>query len=112
MIGCHEASSLRAPFRRGAERPEEAPATHARTRIKICGLTREQDVDAAVAAGADAIGFVLYPKSPRCVTAQRAGELARRLPPMVTPVLLFVNASTPEIVAAADRVPGAAPYSW
>ena len=64
-----------------------------RTRIKICGLTREQDVDAAVAAGADAIGLVMYDKSPRFVAAKRAGELARRLPPFVTPVLLFVNAS-------------------
>ncbi len=62
-----------------------------RTRIKICGLTREQDVDAAVAAGADAVGFVLYPKSPRAVSAQRAAVLASRLPPFVTPVLLFVN---------------------
>ena len=100
----HHASER--PSEGGAERPEEAPATRTRTRIKICGLTREQDVDAAVAAGADAIGFVLYPKSPRFVTAQRAGELTRRLPPMVTPVLLFVNANTPEIVAAAARVPG------
>ncbi|MFY8044090.1 MAG: N-(5'-phosphoribosyl)anthranilate isomerase, partial [Rhodoferax sp.] len=64
-----------------------------RTRIKICGLTREEDVDAAVAAGADAIGFVLYAKSPRSVTAERAAKLAKRLPPFVTPVLLFVNAS-------------------
>ena len=47
-----------------------------RTRIKICGLTREQDVDAAVEAGADAIGLVLYARSPRCVSAQRAAELA------------------------------------
>ena len=43
-----------------------------RTRIKICGLTREVDVDAAVEAGADAIGFVLYAKSARAVPAQRA----------------------------------------
>ncbi|MDM0043582.1 phosphoribosylanthranilate isomerase [Variovorax dokdonensis] len=64
-----------------------------RTRIKICGLTREQDVDAAVDAGADAVGFVLYPKSPRAVSLERAAELARRLPPFVTPVLLFVNES-------------------
>ena len=56
------------------------------------GLTREADVDAAVEAGADAIGFVLYDKSPRHVSAARAGELARRLPPFVTPVLLTVNA--------------------
>ncbi|MDW5443716.1 phosphoribosylanthranilate isomerase [Polaromonas sp. SM01] len=78
-----------------------------RTRIKICGLTREEDVDAAVAAGADAIGFVMYDASPRHVTAQRAAELARRLPPFVTPVLLFVNASAPEIIAACAHVPTA-----
>jgi phosphoribosylanthranilate isomerase len=71
-----------------------------RTRIKICGLTREEDVDAAVAAGADAIGFVLYKPSPRYVSPERAAELAQRLPPFVTPVLLFVNESTINIVAA------------
>ncbi len=81
--------------------------TAPRTRIKICGLTREQDVDAAVAAGADAIGFVLYPHSPRAVTAARAAELAKRLPPFVTPVLLFVNAGAIEIAAACARVAGA-----
>ncbi|VUZ26460.1 N-(5'-phosphoribosyl)anthranilate isomerase [uncultured Comamonas sp.] len=81
--------------------------TLARTRIKICGLTREQDVDAAVAAGADAIGFVLYPKSPRAVTVQRAVELAQRLPPFVTPVLLFVNPTPTEVIAACALVAGA-----
>jgi phosphoribosylanthranilate isomerase len=68
-----------------------------RTRIKICGLTREQDVDAAVAAGADAVGFVMYAKSPRCVSPSRAAELARRLSPFVTPVLLFVNETAAQI---------------
>ncbi|HPW84128.1 MAG TPA: phosphoribosylanthranilate isomerase, partial [Rhodoferax sp.] len=81
--------------------------TLTKTRIKICGLTREQDVDAAVAAGADAIGFVLYAKSPRAVTPQRAAELARRLPPFITPVLLFVNATATEIIAACAMIPGA-----
>jgi len=81
--------------------------TLARTRIKICGLTREQDVDAAIAAGADAIGFVLYAKSARAVSAQRAAELAKRLPAFMTPVLLFVNASATEIIAACYR-----PISW
>jgi phosphoribosylanthranilate isomerase len=76
-----------------------------RTRIKICGLTREQDVDAAVDAGADAVGFVLYDKSPRFVSSQRAAQLARRLPPFVTPVLLFVNESAANIVAARADVP-------
>jgi phosphoribosylanthranilate isomerase len=78
-----------------------------RTRIKICGLTREQDVDAAVEAGADAIGLVLYPKSPRYVSAERAAELARRLPPFVTPVLLFVNEPLAGVRAACERVPAA-----
>ena len=78
-----------------------------RTRIKICGLTREQDVDAAVAAGVDAIGFVMYAPSPRAVTVERAAELALRLPAFVTPVLLFVN-ETPETMAhACVQVPGA-----
>lgn len=77
-----------------------APLTAQRTRIKICGLTREEDVDAAVAAGADAIGFVLYKASPRYVSPERAAELARRLPPFVTPVLLFVNEITTNIIAA------------
>ena len=77
-----------------------------RTRIKICGLTRERDVDDAVEAGADAIGFVLYDKSPRWVDATRAAELARRLPPFVTPVGLFVNARAEEIAAATDAIPG------
>lgn len=77
-----------------------------RTRIKICGLTREQDVDAAVSAGVDAIGFVLYDQSPRHVSLERAAVLARRLPPFVTPVLLFVNEKMANIMAACDRIPG------
>lgn len=79
----------------------------ARTRIKICGLTREQDVDAVAAAGADAVGFVLYAKSPRHVTPQRAAELTRRLPPFMTPVLLLVNASVAEVQAACALIPNA-----
>jgi phosphoribosylanthranilate isomerase len=78
-----------------------------RTRIKICGLTREQDIDTAVAAGVDAIGFVMYAPSARAVTIERAAELALRLPAFVTPVLLFVN-ETPEAIAqACVQVPGA-----
>ena len=83
-----------------------SPLAH-RTRIKICGLTREEDVGAAVAAGADAIGLVLFARSPRYVTPQRAGELARLLPPFVTPVLLFVNAPLAEVRAACELVPQA-----
>lgn len=78
-----------------------------RTRVKICGLTREQDVDAAVEAGADAVGFVLYAKSPRHVGARRAAELAGRLPPFVTPVLLFVNEPPASVRAACELLPTA-----
>ncbi|NNU42211.1 phosphoribosylanthranilate isomerase [Ramlibacter montanisoli] len=78
-----------------------------RTRIKICGLTREQDVDAAVEAGADAVGFVLYAKSPRHVNAQRAAQLVQCLPPFVSPVLLFVNEPLEGVRAACDLVPNA-----
>ncbi len=76
-----------------------------RTRIKICGLTREADVDAAVHAGADAVGFVLYDRSPRRVSPARAAELARRLPAFVTPVALLVNASDAEVDAAIAALP-------
>ena len=75
--------------------------------IKICGLTREQDVTAAVNAGANAIGFVLYPPSPRYVSPERAAVLAALLPAFVSPVLLFVNASLEDIAHAAALVPGA-----
>lgn len=76
-----------------------------RTRIKICGITREADLAAAVEAGADAVGFVFYPKSPRFLGVERAAELARGLPPFVTPVGLFVNATDDEIESACDAVP-------
>lgn len=75
------------------------------TRIKICGLTREDDVDAAVAAGADAIGFVFYPPSPRHVTPERAAVLARRVPPFVDLVGLFVNAGPASVLSTCARVP-------
>lgn len=75
------------------------------TRIKICGLTREEDVEAAVAAGADAIGLVFYPKSPRYVPPERAAALVRRVPSFVTVVGLFVNASPEGVRAICDQVP-------
>jgi phosphoribosylanthranilate isomerase len=78
-----------------------------RTRIKICGLSRDADVDAAVEAGADAVGFVLYPPSPRAVRLERALALAERLPPFVTPVLLFVNEPVETVRAALAALPGA-----
>ncbi len=63
-----------------------------RPRIKICGLTRLEDLQVAVDAGADAIGLVFYPPSPRCVDLETAAKLARAVPPLVTVVGLFVNA--------------------
>lgn len=75
------------------------------TRIKICGLTRPEDVDAAVAAGADAIGFVFYPKSPRYVTPVQAAALVRRLPPFVLAVGLFVNEDPATLQTILEQVP-------
>ena len=77
----------------------------ARTRIKICGVSRPEDVDAAMGAGADAIGLVFFAKSPRHVKLERAAELTRRLAPFVTPVGLFVNAAREEIEAAIEAIP-------
>lgn len=75
-----------------------------RTRIKICGLTRPDDVAAAVACGADALGFILYPQSPRYVDVTRLEQLVREVPPFVTTVGLFVNASPSQIDAVRARV--------
>ncbi|WP_319240521.1 phosphoribosylanthranilate isomerase [uncultured Propionivibrio sp.] len=76
-----------------------------RTRIKMCGLTRPQDVLAAVEAGADAIGLVFYPPSPRHVDLAQAAALARLVPPFVTIVGLFVNADPAQLRATLAAVP-------
>jgi len=76
-----------------------------KTRIKICGLTRADDVAAAVEAGADAIGFVFYERSPRAVSLAQGAALAKALPPFVTPVGLFVNADPAHVRAACDAIP-------
>lgn len=80
--------------------------TH-RTRIKLCGLTRIEDVEQAVAAGADAIGLVFYPPSPRSVNAQQAVQLLTALPPFISSVGLFVNATIEEV----EQVLAVAPIS-
>ncbi len=76
-----------------------------RTRIKICGITREEDLAAAVAAGADALGFVFYPPSPRCVTPQRAADLLALVPAFVTRVGLFVNEPAEAVRAVLAQAP-------
>lgn len=78
-----------------------------RTRVKICGLTRVQDVRAACALGADAVGFVCHPGSPRYVDPERLAELAAAVPALVTPVLLFVRAGREQVLHALAAVPQA-----
>jgi phosphoribosylanthranilate isomerase len=78
---------------------------NARTRIKICGLSKAEDVQAAVDGGADAIGLVFYPKSPRYITPEAAADLLAGLPPFVTTVGLFVNASPQEVADVVARAP-------
>ena len=77
--------------------PSTQTAVQARTRVKICGITRVEDALAAADAGADAIGLVFYPPSPRNVTVPQAREIAASLAPFVSVVALFVNA-TPLLV--------------
>ena len=76
-----------------------------RTRIKICGLTRAEDVQEAVAAGADALGFVFYPASPRYIAPETAAALISQVPPFVMTVGLFVNASIDEVVKTVVQAP-------
>lgn len=78
-----------------------------RIRIKICGITRADDVIAAAQAGADAIGFNCYPLSPRFIDLDVLASLASAVPAFVTPVLLFVDATEAEVRRALERVPHA-----
>ncbi|MBD1550396.1 phosphoribosylanthranilate isomerase [Pseudomonas typographi] len=77
----------------------------AAVRSKICGITRIEDALAAANAGADAIGLVFYPKSPRAVSVQQARAIVAALPPFVTTVGLFVNASRRELDETLEAVP-------
>lgn len=74
-------------------------------RVKICGITRSQDLHAACAAGADALGFVFYEKSPRHVSPEAAAALLRELPPFVQSVGLFVDADPAFIESVLRRAP-------
>ena len=74
-------------------------------RVKICGITRLEDALFAANAGADALGFVFYDKSPRRIDADQAACICRALPPFITRVGLFVNASADEVHSVLQRVP-------
>ena len=76
-----------------------------RVRTKICGITRLEDAQAAARAGADAIGLVFYAPSPRAVTPDQAVQAIAGLPPFVTVVGLFVNATREEVLSTLAAVP-------
>jgi phosphoribosylanthranilate isomerase len=76
-----------------------------RVRVKICGITRVEDALEAARLGADALGFVFHPASPRFVSAGRAAEIVAALPPFVTSVGLFVDAAPAEVEAVLGEVP-------
>ncbi|WP_427185081.1 phosphoribosylanthranilate isomerase [Bordetella bronchialis] len=75
-----------------------------RTRVKICGMTRPEDIAAAVEAGADAVGLIFYPKSKRYVTLEQAARLRRAVPAFVDVVALFVNAEDETVKQVLDTV--------
>jgi phosphoribosylanthranilate isomerase len=79
-------------------------ATPLRTRVKVCGITRAADARAAAEAGADAIGLVFYPPSPRYLSSERALEIRDALPPFVQSVALFVNPDAPQVAQVIGRV--------
>ena len=74
-----------------------------RTRVKICGITRLEDALTAIAAGADALGFVFYPPSPRSVESTVAEAIIKQLPPFVSTVALFVNESPEQVRAVLEQ---------
>jgi len=73
--------------------------------VKICGITTIEDATAAVAAGADALGLVFYPASPRYIDMDRAAAIAAAVPPFVTLTGLFVNAAVEDVRAVLGKVP-------
>jgi phosphoribosylanthranilate isomerase len=76
-----------------------------RTRVKICGITRVEDGAAATRSGADAIGLIFWPGTPRRVSLDQALSIARSVPPFVTVVGLFVDPTADAVRAVLDRIP-------
>lgn len=76
-----------------------------RVRVKICGLTRQEDVQHACALGADAIGLVFYPPSPRAVTIEQADALLADVPPFVTVTALFVDPTVETVESVLSALP-------
>ncbi|HEU5393414.1 MAG TPA: phosphoribosylanthranilate isomerase [Candidatus Methylomirabilis sp.] len=68
-------------------------------RVKICGITNQVDAEASVAAGADALGFIFVPGTPRCLSPEAAREIIRGLPPFIVPVGVFAGTPLPEVCA-------------
>lgn len=75
-----------------------------RTRVKVCGITRTEDLRAVAEAGADAFGLVFYPPSPRCLTVERARELRAAAPAFLSSVALFVNPARAEVERVIEAV--------
>lgn len=73
------------------------------TRVKICGITNSEDAERACASGADALGFVFYPQSPRAVDPERVRQIVAGLPPFVVSVGVFVDRPLEEVVEIAER---------
>src|SRR5690625_7367796 len=85
-------------------------ASFTRIRLKLCGLTRTEDIAPMVESGADAIGMVFYPPSQRCISPEQAGRLAAQIPAFVTTVGLFVNPAAHEEIGRASCREGV--YLW
>lgn len=83
---------------------QDGNSTHPRTRVKICGLTRAEDIDSAARAGADAIGLVFYPHSRRAVSLDQARRLRAAVPPFVSVVALFVNPAPDAVNEVIDQL--------
>ena len=103
------ATSSNDPAQAGTTEPSPASTGAAtvlhRTRIKLCGLSKPSDVDCAVDLGADAIGLVFYPPSPRALSVAQAVELTRNVPPFLSVVGLFVNATPDWVRDVTSNVP-------